>query len=146
MYSLHGISVTIPYLFQRVSLNSTYIHQLTSSKKEDFHSTEYIQIAVTPYLNSNPLLVFVFTRHFPTQQTRYIKPMLAQCWSTVYDGGSTLSQHWFNVSCLMGNMPWWPIECLVIKAPQAEGCRSCRWLYCLVQEFITRAVLSTGIM
>ena len=31
------------------------------------------------------------------QQTRGIEPMLFQCWSTVYDGGPTLKQHWLNV-------------------------------------------------
>ena len=35
------------------------------------------------------------------QQTRYIDPMLFQCWSSVADGGPTLKQHWVNVSC------WW---------------------------------------
>ena len=28
------------------------------------------------------------------------RPMLVQCWSTVYDVGPTLTQHWFNMSCL----------------------------------------------
>ena len=35
------------------------------------------------------------------QQTRYINPMLVQCWSTVYDAGPTLYQHWVDVSCLL---------------------------------------------
>ena len=37
-----------------------------------------------------------------SQQTRYINPMLAQCWPTVYDAGPTLDQHWVDVSCLLG--------------------------------------------
>ena len=28
--------------------------------------------------------------------------MLVQCWSTVYDAGPTLDQHWVDVSCLWG--------------------------------------------
>ena len=31
------------------------------------------------------------------QQIRANQPMLAWCWATVYDDGSTLSQHWFSV-------------------------------------------------
>ena len=34
-----------------------------------------------------------------SQQTRDIKPMLNQWWSTVYDADPTLIQHWANVSC-----------------------------------------------
>ena len=37
-----------------------------------------------------------------TQQTRDIEPMLGQCWTDVVDGGPALTQHWFNVSCLLG--------------------------------------------
>ena len=37
------------------------------------------------------------------QQTRYIEPLLVQCWSTVYDAGPTLNQQWLNVSCLLGH-------------------------------------------
>ena len=28
--------------------------------------------------------------------------MLVECWTSVADGGPTLNQHWFNVSCLLG--------------------------------------------
>ena len=28
--------------------------------------------------------------------------MMAQCWRTVRDAGPTLSQHWVNGSCLLG--------------------------------------------
>ena len=28
--------------------------------------------------------------------------MLGQCWAAVFDVGPTLTQHWFNVSCLLG--------------------------------------------
>ena len=37
-----------------------------------------------------------------TQQTRDIEPLLDQCWANVVDGGPTLIQQWFNVSCLLG--------------------------------------------
>ena len=37
-----------------------------------------------------------------SQQTRYLEPMLGQCWPIVYDAGPTLAQHWFKVSCLLG--------------------------------------------
>ena len=39
--------------------------------------------------------------HLLYQKTRDIHPLLAQCWSSVYDAGSTLSQQWLNVSCLL---------------------------------------------
>ena len=38
----------------------------------------------------------------PSQQTRDIKPMLGQCLADVVDGGPTLYQQWFNVSCFLG--------------------------------------------
>ena len=37
-----------------------------------------------------------------TQQARDVKPMLLLGWSSVYDAGTTLNQHWFNVSCVLG--------------------------------------------
>ena len=37
-----------------------------------------------------------------SQQTQDIDPMLDQCCATVYDAGSTLVQHWVDVSCLPG--------------------------------------------
>ena len=40
--------------------------------------------------------------HIASQLTRDIEPILAQCWVDVVDGGPTLNQHWFNVSCLLG--------------------------------------------
>ena len=40
-----------------------------------------------------------------SQQTRDVEPMLFWCWANVEDGGSTLKQHWFNVSCLLGKAP-----------------------------------------
>ena len=34
-------------------------------------------------------------------QTRDVDPMLVYSWLDVVDGGPTLGQHWFNVSCLL---------------------------------------------
>ena len=36
-----------------------------------------------------------------TEKT-YIDPMLGYCWPAVSDVGPTLTQHWVNVSCLLG--------------------------------------------
>ena len=44
-----------------------------------------------------------------SQQTQKIDPMLFQCWSTVYDAGPTLKQHWIKFCvCLMlsWRTPW----------------------------------------
>ena len=39
------------------------------------------------------------------QQTRYIEPILSQCWADVVDGGPTLRQHcWFNVLCMLDSI------------------------------------------
>ena len=38
------------------------------------------------------------------QQTRDIKPMLGSCWSSIVDDEPTLTQHWFNISCLLGHI------------------------------------------
>ena len=39
-----------------------------------------------------------------TQQTRYIDLMLGECWPAVSDVDPPFTQHWFNVSCLLGNL------------------------------------------
>ena len=36
------------------------------------------------------------------QQTRDVGPLVGQCWSSVYDAGPTLDQHWAKVSCMLG--------------------------------------------
>ena len=51
-----------------------------------------------PALDENPCFLV-----YASQQTRYIEPMLGQCWSDVVDGGPILAQHWFNVTCLLGH-------------------------------------------
>ena len=33
-----------------------------------------------------------------------VGPVLVQCWASVADGGTTLFQHWINVSCLLGDL------------------------------------------
>ena len=38
-----------------------------------------------------------------TQETQDIETMLGQCWADVVDIGPTLTQHWFNVSCLLSS-------------------------------------------
>ena len=36
------------------------------------------------------------------QKTRYVDPMLVQCWPSVFNAGPTLYQRWINVSCSPG--------------------------------------------
>ena len=36
-----------------------------------------------------------------SQQTQDVETMLAQCWPSVIDDGSTLILHWYNVLCLL---------------------------------------------
>ena len=40
---------------------------------------------------------------FESRQTRYIHPILDQCWASVVDGETKLVQYWVDVSCLLGN-------------------------------------------
>ena len=35
------------------------------------------------------------------EQTRYIDPILGECWADVVEGGPTFTQHWVNASCLL---------------------------------------------
>ena len=37
-----------------------------------------------------------------TQQARVTDPLMAQCWSSFYDAGKTLTHQWLNASCLLG--------------------------------------------
>ena len=52
-----------------------------------------------------------------TQQTRYSNPLLVQCWASVVDGGPTLDQHWFDVSCLLGSESKTLIQCCFNVGP-----------------------------
>ena len=36
------------------------------------------------------------------QKMRDVYSMVAQCWATMYNVGTTFSQHWVNFSCLLG--------------------------------------------
>ena len=44
------------------------------------------------------------TRSAPmiTQQARVTDPLMAQCWPSFYDAGTTLTHKWLNASCLLG--------------------------------------------
>ena len=50
-----------------------------------------------------------------SQQTRYINPMLIQCWASVVDAGPTLDQHSLDVSCSLERVSW---SELLIHAPR----------------------------
>ena len=65
---------------------------------------------------------FPSRRVLDTQQTRYIDPVLGQCWATVCDGGPTLTQHWVDVSCLL-----WTRDPCRDDAPKLTGSR-CQFL------------------
>ena len=41
----------------------------------------------------------------PSQEAPATDPLLGQCWVTVYNAGSTLTQQWVNVACLLGHIP-----------------------------------------
>ena len=65
------------------------------------------QRIATAYLHGKQILAFVqrqaeFTANLKsTKHTRYIEPILSYVWASVEDGGPTLTQHWFNVMCLL---------------------------------------------
>ena len=44
------------------------------------------------------------TRSAPmiTQQARVTDPLMAPCWLSFYDAGTTLTHQWLNTSCLLG--------------------------------------------
>ena len=52
------------------------------------------------------ILCLLFVRLFwwreMSRGTQNIDTMLGQCWSSIYDAGSALRQHWVSVSCLLG--------------------------------------------
>ena len=59
----------------------------------------------------------VFTLYSITHLTRYIEPLLGQCWSDVVSDGSTLNQHWFKVSSLLGRVAECYCRPIMHKAP-----------------------------
>ena len=81
---------------QRCTLNSVddEIHFLITCS--------YFATQRTSLLAENKLLSSEFDS-LSTQRTRDIDPMLDRCWASVLDGGTTLVQHWVDVSCLLGN-------------------------------------------
>ena len=46
------------------------------------------------------------------KQTWITDPMLFQCWSSVYDAGPTLNQHWVDVSSWLWSRSLVGVECL----------------------------------
>ena len=46
-----------------------------------------------------------------TQQARVTDPLMAQCWSSFYDAGTTLTHQWLNASCLLGTRYWYRKGC-----------------------------------
>ena len=48
------------------------------------------------YLKQNFIVTYIDTADKKND------PMLGRCWTTVYDVGPTLNQHWVVVSCLLG--------------------------------------------
>ena len=53
-----------------------------------------------------------------TQQTRYIKTMLIQCWTSVEDAGPTVKHHCFYVSCLLGRPAGARTQCVGVRIVQ----------------------------
>ena len=51
-----------------------------------------------PNINTALVECLVGVVFISSHQTKHIDSMLDQCWSTVYDAGPTLDQHWVNVS------------------------------------------------
>ena len=48
-----------------------------------------------------------------SQQTQGIDPMLIYCWTTVFDAGPTLNQHWVDAFCLPGTKCHTNVLCLL---------------------------------
>ena len=57
--------------------------------------------SLTPHKYAESTRLYYCCLAAPSQQTRDVQAMLAQCWASVADGGPTLSQHCWNVSCLL---------------------------------------------
>ena len=63
--------------------------------------------------------IYRYRTSIPETETRYVYPVLVQCWAIVYDAGLTLNQHWVNLSCMLGYVPskhgilkqCWPAVC-----------------------------------
>ena len=75
--------------------SSFFVH--TSRKRFFFLEPGVDSIQTVPVHNGH--LVWLYIGCAPARQTRYIEPMLVQCW---HDYGPTLKQYWINVSCFLG--------------------------------------------
>ena len=84
-----------------------------------------------------------------------IKPMLDQCWSSIYDTGPALAQQWVNVSCLLERC-WWPTKVsrlspppdyvtnVIIKVFRPSSIRyHCRWDTPLIRPLSTCTKMHT---
>ena len=47
-----------------------------------------------------------FSQRRASKETLDIDPMLVYSWASVEDGGLTVKQHWFNVTCLLRFLPY----------------------------------------
>ena len=77
--------------------------------RDNAPSCYYYYINGAPYfrlvgvtIEQEGMVLLCVDHKITTQQTRDVKPMLFQCWPTVFDVGPTIKQHWFNVSRLLG--------------------------------------------
>ena len=78
-----------------------------------FESMSRVDWAVSPLhalydpnclsIHHNTILIIILKLLVANRQTRDVHLLLVQCLPVVYDPGSTLNQHWFNVWCLLGN-------------------------------------------
>ena len=60
-------------------------------------------VMTTVYVFMMICLTIYITNEDYTRKTRHIETMLVKCWPTICDAGPALNQHFFNVSCLLGN-------------------------------------------
>ena len=88
---------------------SLYVHK-GGLKPDSFHfhdrDSAFSTSARTKMSGAQCHLIHAIGRddRMPAQQTRDIEPMLGQCRADVVDVGPALTQHWFNVSCLLGEI------------------------------------------
>ena len=84
----------------------------TVSSQSSHHPQEVLLAQFSLYVHKSglkpDLFHFIFVsclyrayNHVLSQQTRHIVTMMVKCWICVAEGGPTLSQHWFNVLCLL---------------------------------------------
>ena len=88
-------TITLDKSVKRQNPQRTWHHRSSQEKSWLMYFWEFIKLCVP--------VMFLPSVNAPgtPQQTRYIAPLLVQCWASVVDGGPTLNQHWDNVSCLL---------------------------------------------